>query len=75
MRILLKVDGSVLEDVLSRTTHELLGILVAQSLHVVGDGSSLELLVERDLLELHLVHAGSGGAQQGRERSGGLHDG
>jgi len=35
-----------------------------------------ELLVDGDLLELHLVNSGRGGAQQrtGCEEAGGLHD-
>ena len=46
MRTLVQINGSVLEDILrgAGATQELLGILVAQSIHLVRDGRSLKLL-------------------------------
>ena len=72
--ILVQIDRGVLEDVLRWTAHELLGVFMTKRLDLVGDARGLELLVKRDLLKLHLVDAGSGRAQQGRKRSGGLHN-
>ena len=49
------IDGGVLEDVLSLSVHELLTVLVAKGLNMVPNACGLELLVERDLLKLHVM--------------------
>ena len=58
------VDGGISEDVLGLRRHELLAILLTKSSDMVPHAGSLELLVERDLLQLHVMDAGGGGAEQ-----------
>jgi hypothetical protein len=72
---LLQIDRSVAENVFRRATKELLRVLVPESVDVVIDARSGELLLEGDLLELHLMDAGCGGADEGRESGSGLHSG
>lgn len=48
-------DGSVLEDVLGLSVEELLAVLVAKGSDMISHAGRGKLLVERDLLELHVM--------------------
>lgn len=63
--VLVEIDRLVAVDVLAiKGAHELLAILVTKSSDMVLDTCSGELLLKRNLLELHVMHTGTGGTQQ-----------
>ncbi len=56
----IRMDGSVTEDILRRSSQCLLCVFVAEGSHVVADVGCTELCFQRHLLELHPVHASIG---------------
>ena len=53
--VIIDVDSGVLEDVFCLGVHELLAVLVTEGPDMVPDACGLKLLVERDLLKLHVM--------------------
>lgn len=52
-------DGSVLEDVFGLSIEELLAVLVTKSFNMILNAGRGELLLQRDLLKLHVVDTSS----------------
>lgn len=62
---IIRVNGGISENVLV-WRHELLAVFVTKSSDMIPHASSSELLVKRDLLQLHAVDASSGRPEQRR---------